>query len=186
MDEDDRPHAREPPRWIGQVKRPLDGPRHDAALAVQEEKGNDADERRQRRRKRRDRLQEAASAKLHAAENERQRQSHRGRANHRANRDHHCRPERLAIAWTVRELAPVAESVRERAGDNGDVRVDDAPEQEREHGRGERPRRALAGLHGATTGTGSRTTRTDTLSPSRTWRSVLCSSTSVRSSTRTR
>ena len=125
---------------------PLNGSRDDAALAVQKQKRDHADQWRQRGGERRHRLQESPSAKIHAAEHEGERQADGGRADHRADRDDERRPQRLAIARAVREFAPVAEPVREGAGDDRDVGIDDAPEQQREHGSRERPRDALVRL----------------------------------------
>ena len=60
----------------------LNGSRDDAALSVQKEKRDHANQRRQRRRQRRHRLEQSPPAKLDSAQQEREWKSHCGRRDH--------------------------------------------------------------------------------------------------------
>ena len=73
VDEDDRADPLEPPRSLPHSEDALNRARDEAALAVQEEKCDYPDQRRQRGGKRGDRAKEPAPGKIEASEQERER-----------------------------------------------------------------------------------------------------------------
>ncbi len=170
--EEDRAGAGEPPWRLGEAEERLRRPRGEAALAVQEEECEDADERRQRDRQRDEGAEQAPPGKLVALEEKREGHADRAREHDRRERDPETRPERLPLGRARREFRHVRKRpVRraERLGERQDEGIADEPEeQQRQERSGEAPPRTAQGSLGNTRGAGpSGAGTTWTRSPSR-------------------
>ena len=173
--EEDGRGAREPPRRALEPQDRLDGARRETALAVEKEKRDDADERRERHGQRDQDAQGPPARKLGALEEEGEGHSDRGRQDHGHERDPQARPERLPLGRPPGEVGEMGEREAGRAEGfekRQEERIPDEPEEEdRQGGREQRP--AARGPHavsdrGNTRGTGPPGAgTTSTRSPSR-------------------
>ena len=104
VDEEDRPRPGQPPRGAARPQQTPDQTGRHAALAVEVEEGDDADQRRQRHRQREELAEHAPPRELGAREEEGERHADRPGEPDRSERDPEAATERRPLVRPVREL----------------------------------------------------------------------------------
>ncbi len=142
---------REAPGRLLETEDRLDSPCDEPALAVQEEKRDHADERRQHYGERDERPQHAPAGELGALEEERERHADRGGEADCDERDPDTRPQCAPLLGPARELGEVLKRPArrlERLGERDEERITDEPQEEE----GQERRSEVPAGHSASTG----------------------------------
>ena len=139
MDQENRAGALQPPRRLLEAEQALHQERDETALAVEEEKRQDADQRRQHRGQRDQSAEHPAAGKVVSPEEQRERNADQSRKHHADQRDPETAPERAPLGGPVEEEPDEVEGPAPGAVDPLDQhqqqRVDHEPEQQDEdHG----------------------------------------------------
>jgi hypothetical protein len=132
MDEQDSAGAGEAPRRLLRSGSRLPGPREEPAFTIEEEKGHDADERRQDHRQGDQYPERAPAGEVGALEEKRERDADRRRQRNGCERDPETRPQRLPLIRPPEELGKVLEAPtrrRQRLPKSQHQRITDEPDQ---------------------------------------------------------